>query len=105
MEVIFTTNEQIKDINNSFRQINEVTDVISFPNEDSENSIGDVFISIDKALAQAKLYGHSNLREIAFLAVHGYLHLLGYDHLNELEEKAMFALQEEILTKAKIERK
>lgn len=66
--------------------------------------LGDIVISIPKALAQAEEYGHSPEREIGFLFVHGFLHLIGYDHMNEEDEKIMFGKQEEILAKAGITR-
>ena len=60
-------------------------------------TIGDIYICLDRAKEQASEYGHSYLRELSFLLVHGFLHLLGYDHMNEEDEKKMFSLQEEIL--------
>ena len=62
-----------------------------------ERVLGDIYISIDKAISQAEEYGHSLLRELSFLAVHGFYHLLGYDHMTEEEEKVMFSKQEEVL--------
>ena len=100
MEVIFLDDEQIKEMNKTYRNINEVTDVLSFPNDDLEtDSLGDIFISVPRALRQAKQYGHSDKRELAFLAVHGYLHLIGFDHETKQEEEIMFKRQEEILSK------
>lgn len=64
--------------------------------------LGDIYISIDKAISQAEEYGHDLRREICFLAVHGFLHLLGYDHMEKEEEEIMFSLQEEILNEANI---
>ena len=85
--------------------------MISFALEDSQDEIendirilGDIYISIDKVYEQAKEYGHSNLREICFLMIHGFLHLLGYDHMKEEDEKVMFAKQEEILNEFGITR-
>ena len=86
-----------------YRDIDKETDVLSFPDSD-DNYIGDIFISLDKAKEQAKDYNHSLSREISFLTVHGYLHLLGYDHKDELEERKMHALTESILAKAGLER-
>lgn len=88
------------------------TDVISFALEDNDQfyvpgmprSLGDIFISYDHALAQAQEYGHSIEREMCFLFTHGLLHLLGYDHMNEEDEKEMFALQKAILNELGIER-
>ncbi len=104
MNIVFLDKDQIQEMNRTYRNIDKVTDVISFPDQD-ENYIGDIFICLDRAKEQAVDYGHSIEREIGFLAVHGYLHLLGYDHHTEAEEKEMFAKQEEILKKASLERK
>ena len=103
--VIFVDNEQIRKINKEFRGIDKVTDVISFALEDGEDNIdfefgrllGDIYICVDKMKEQALEYGHSLLREQGFLTVHGLLHLLGYDHMTEEDEKVMFAKQELIL--------
>ena len=105
MQVIFVDNDQIRDINKMYRNIDKPTDVISFQNDDEkDDSLGDIFISIDQAKIQALDYGHTLEREIGFLAVHGYLHLLGYDHHTEAEEKEMFTLQEDILNKANLKK-
>lgn len=104
MTIIFMSLEQIHELNKQYRNVDKPTDVISFP-DDEEGYHGDVFICIDKAIEQAQSYGHSIEREIGFLAVHGYLHLLGYDHHTETEEKEMTQKQEEILKKASLERK
>ena len=102
--VIIVDNDTINDINKTYRNIDNVTDVISFALEDYKKNIdsktrqlGDIYISIDKAKEQAIEYGHSLNREISFLAVHGFLHLLGYDHMNIEDEKIMFGKQELIL--------
>lgn len=102
--VIIVDNDYIHKLNKEYRGIDRPTDVISFALEDSDDLIesnlrilGDIYISIDKVYEQAREYGHSNLREICFLMIHGFLHLLGYDHMEEAEEKKMFAKQEEIL--------
>ncbi len=105
--LIFTTEEEIQRLNKEFRNIDRVTDVISFancddPNNDMTNELGDVFICVKRAYQQAIEYGHSNTREIAFLAVHGYLHLCGFDHQTKEEEEIMFSKQDEILSKAGI---
>lgn len=109
--VIFINNETIREINKTYRNIDRETDVISFALEDekevqNENVrvLGDIYISIDKAVAQAEEYGHSIKRELCFLTTHGFLHLLGYDHMNENDEKIMFKLQEEILDSYGIKR-
>lgn len=106
MHIIFVDNASIQSINKTYRNIDKPTDVISFPNdEEDDDSLGDIFISIEKAIEQASDYGHSFEREIGFLSVHGYLHLKGYDHHTKEEEKVMFTLQEEILKKANLTRK
>mgnify|MGYP002577695953 FL=1 len=103
--VILTDNKEIKEINAKYRNINKETDVISFALEDEkeENTflnkriLGDIYISVDKAKSQSKEYGHSLIRELSFLSVHGLLHLLGYDHIEKEDEKIMFEKQELIL--------
>lgn len=106
MEIVFMTQSQIHEMNKTYRNMDKPTDVLSFPNEDEDiKSLGDVCISIEQAEKQAKDYGHSFEREIGFLAVHGYLHLKGYDHHTEDEEKTMTEMQERILKKAKLERR
>lgn len=102
--VIFVDNNKIHKLNKDYRNIDRPTDVITFRLADYEevmcgkiNILGDVYISLDKAKEQAIEYGHSYLRELSFLLIHGFLHLLGYDHMNEEDEKEMFSLQEEIL--------
>lgn len=102
--IIFVDNQTIRKINNEYRHIDRETDVITFALEDHEDIVyencrilGDVYISLDKAISQAEEYEHSRLRELAFLCIHGFYHLLGYDHMNEEEEKVMFAKQEEVL--------
>ena len=102
--VIFVDSDRIHEINRDYRGIDRITDVISFALEDNEEIefdhyrvLGDIYISIDKVREQAKEYGHSEKRELAFLTVHGFLHLLGYDHMKPEDEKVMFARQEEIL--------
>ena len=107
--IIFVDNEKIHEINREYRHIDRVTDVISFALEDEiENEpsaqyemrvLGDIYISVDRAKEQALEYGHSFLREICFLAIHGMLHLLGYDHQTTEDEKIMFQKQEEVLDK------
>ncbi|MDY0346711.1 MAG: rRNA maturation RNase YbeY [Acholeplasma sp.] len=104
MNIIFLTNDDIRKMNHDYRNIDKVTDVISFPDQE-DDYIGDIFISLEKAKEQALDYGHSIEREIGFLSVHGYLHLLGYDHHSEAEEKVMVEKQEAILKKANLERK
>ncbi|VUX01820.1 Endoribonuclease YbeY [Streptococcus pasteurianus] len=121
MAVTFVTNERSHELNLEYRDTDRPTDVISleykpesslsFSEEDLEENpelaemldefdayIGELFISVDKAREQAEEYGHSFEREMGFLAVHGFLHINGYDHYTTEEEKEMFTLQEEILT-------
>ena len=102
--IIIVDNKRIHEINKEYRGIDRPTDVISFALEDSEDApidgyriLGDIYISIDKVKEQASIYGHSETRELCFLAVHGFLHLHGYDHVNSEDEKIMFGKQEEIL--------
>ena len=105
LSVTFVRSRTIHTINRDYRGIDRPTDVISFAiRDDMEfemvegmNDLGDIFINIDYARKQAKQYGHSYQREIAFLFTHGMLHGLGYDHMKEEDEKVMFALQDEIL--------
>jgi probable rRNA maturation factor len=121
VSVSFVDDDEMKKLNLEYRGIDSTTDVLSFPmiefyEEDAEEededdeyieeelALGDVVISMEKALAQAEEYGHSFERELAFLLVHGILHLLGYDHENEQEEKAMFEKQEIILKQMKLNR-
>lgn len=106
MSIVFVSLEQIQELNKTFRQIDKATDVLSFPNDDIEDkTLGDIFISLDKAKEQAESYGHSFEREVGFLAVHGYLHLIGYDHHTKEDEEKMITMQENILKRAKLERK
>ena len=108
--IIFIDNPRIHEINLTYRGVDRPTDVISFALEDNKTIdlgvrlLGDIYISIDKAKEQATSFGHSLRREISFFAVHGLLHLLGYDHMTEEEEKVMFAKQEELLQKFQITR-
>ena len=102
--VIFVNNETIHKINKEYRGIDRETDVISFALEDNKEIdlevgrvLGDIYISVDKMKSQAKEYEHSEKREMAFLTVHGLLHLLGYDHMNKEDEEVMFREQELIL--------
>jgi len=108
ISITIVTNSEIQKINSKFRNINKPTDVLSFPLIDftSENPpefseeitmLGDIVISIEKALSQAREYGHSLDRELGFLTAHSMLHLLGYDHMTSDDEKIMFTKQKEIL--------
>ncbi len=109
--IIIVDNEEIHKLNKEYRGIDRETDVISFALEDDDTFVkmdmrilGDIYISIDRAREQAQEYGHSLKREICFLAIHGLLHLLGYDHMKKEDEEEMFALQERILKEYGIER-
>ncbi len=104
--LIIVNNEDIHELNKNYRKIDRPTDVITFALEDDDTMVlpegirvlGDIYISIDRAKDQASDYGHSLLRELCFLAVHGFYHLLGYDHNTPEEEKIMFSKQEEVLS-------
>lgn len=109
--IVVVNDDEMHKINKEYRGIDRTTDVISFALEDDKTFIkteirilGDIYISLDKAKEQAMSYGHSLKREISFLTIHGILHLLGYDHMNEKEEKEMFRLQELILDEFGIQR-
>lgn len=121
--VIMTTQRQIKKINTVFRGVKKVTDVLSFPlltdakkllTKSAENYsfapcdcnletgnllLGDIYISVKKAKTQAKAFGHSLNREVAYLALHGLLHLFGYDHVQNDDKKAMRKVEEEVLSR------
>ncbi|MCM3387971.1 rRNA maturation RNase YbeY [Ureibacillus chungkukjangi] len=110
VSITFVTNEKIHEINREYRDKDQPTDVISFALEElGEGEIeivgegiprilGDIIISTDRTKEQAADFGHSFERELGFLAVHGFLHLLGYDHMTEEDEKVMFGKQDDILT-------
>lgn len=108
--IIFVDSKTIHEINKTYRNIDRVTDVISFALEDNKTIeldhrlLGDIYICIERAEEQAKEYGHSFLRELSFLTIHGLLHLLGYDHMEKDEEEIMFKKQEEILDEFGIKR-
>ena len=109
--IIFVDNDEIHRINKEYRNVDRITDVISFAFEDSKDllyndfrMLGDIYICIPQMKKQAEEYGHSEKRELSFLTVHGLLHLLGYDHMNEEDEKKMFGLQEMILDDQNIKR-
>lgn len=110
--LIIVDNAYIHELNKTYRNIDRVTDVITFALEDEntlivgsgERVLGDIYISIEKARSQAEEYGHNLLRELSFLAVHGFYHLLGYDHTTKEEEEVMFAKQEKVLSECGISR-
>ena len=105
INISFVDDESIRQINNEFRNIDKSTDVLSFPmGENGEYDVnpengckmlGDVVISVEHAVSQAELFGQSNEREIGYLTVHSVLHLLGYDHVDEAEEKKIMRAKEE----------
>ena len=109
VSVTFVNNDEIQEINRDYRKLDKPTDVISFALEEASEDevkiigdeipivLGDIIISVEKAKEQAVDYNHSFERELGFLAVHGLLHLLGYDHMTKEDEKIMFQKQEEIL--------
>lgn len=107
LSVTFVTDERIHELNKDYREKDQPTDVLSFAlNEGDEqvsvegmpNLLGDIVISIARAKSQATEYGHNFQREICFLAVHGFLHLIGYNHDSKENEAAMFKKQEDILS-------
>ncbi|MBR1414141.1 MAG: rRNA maturation RNase YbeY [Bacilli bacterium] len=109
--IIFVDEEKIQNLNREYRNIDRVTDVISFALEDNSDFkfddfrvLGDIYICIPRMIEQAKDYGHSIKRELSFLTVHGLLHLLGYDHMTKEDEEVMFGLQELILNGENITR-
>ncbi|WP_323704720.1 rRNA maturation RNase YbeY [Mammaliicoccus sp. Dog046] len=106
LSISFVDEEEIQAINRDYRDKDKVTDVISFSLEEDEPEIegldiprvlGDIIICLEVAKEQAESYNHSLSRELGFLALHGFLHLLGYDHMTEEDEKEMFSRQDEIL--------
>lgn len=116
LSILIVDNSYIQELNFIYRQQNSPTDVLSFamnelvdgdPDLDVEgevNVLGDIVISLEKALAQSEEYGHSLERELGYLVAHGMLHLLGYDHETEAERELMRNLEEKIMQKVKLER-
>jgi len=111
VSILITNDAEIQRLNYRFRGINKPTDVLSFPQYTSKTQIplnaenlGDIIISLPRAQAQSEEFGHSLRRELAFLAAHGLLHLLGYDHEQPGGEREMFRKQEDILAKLGIAR-
>ena len=118
MTITFTTPEEIKKINKKYRKIDKATDVLSFPMFEKdeldekiksgdfpyEDVLGDVIISIEKVREQAEEYGHSFERELSYMLVHGFYHLMGYDHIEEEDKKIMRPKDETILNELKITR-
>ncbi len=111
ISVTLTTPEQIKIINNEFRNIDKETDVLSFPmfekneldmmvtqgNNEIPDTIGDIVISVERVKQQAEEYGHSFERELAYMVVHGFYHLMGYDHMVESDKVVMREKEENVL--------
>lgn len=122
--ITFVDDDEIQELNKAERGVDETTDVLSFPNLDNvfnrqinkknfpddinpENGkveLGDVVINLNKAHEQAGSFGHSFTREVAYLLVHGLLHLMGYDHMDKLDSSIMRAQEEEILSKFRLKR-
>lgn len=124
ISILLTSDEEIRSINREYRDIDSPTDVLSFPNVDydtpgdfsrleeteadyfhpetGELLLGDIVISVERAILQAEEYGHSLEREIAFLTAHSMFHLFGYDHMEDAERELMEARQEEVLTRLQI---
>jgi len=114
ISVSLVSDEEIHALNRDFRQVDRPTDVLSFSLLEGEDDgmkkipiqqmLGDVVVSIPMTIRQAEDYGHSPQRELGFLLVHGFLHLIGYDHQDVKEEARMMGLQEEILSQLKLNR-
>ena len=109
MSIIFIGDDKMHELNKEYRGVDRTTDVLSFALEDNQDinlpirELGDVFISIPKMIEQAKEFNHSEKRELSFLACHGLLHLLGYDHTKSKEdEEKQFGLQDKILNELNI---
>ena len=115
LSIILTTPKDIQEMNNTYRKINKETDVLSFPmfeKEELENAnfneveepLGDIVISIERVKEQAEEYGHSFERELAYMVVHGFYHLMGYDHIGLLDRQEMREKEEVILNRLNIRR-
>ena len=109
--IILVDEDEIHDLNKNYRGVDRKTDVITFALEEGATfknpeirMLGDIYLCIPVAYEQAEIYEHSKIREVCFLATHGILHLLGYDHMDEKEEREMFSLQEELLNSYEITR-
>lgn len=116
--ITLTTPENIQEINKEYRNVDRATDVLSFPmfeKDELDNKIrdkdflhedilGDIIISIEKVKEQAKEYGHSFERELSYMVVHGFYHLMGYDHMNDIEKAEMRKKEDNILNKLNITR-
>lgn len=114
LSVILTNPQHIQELNNTYRKINRPTDVLSFPmfekeeipniTGEIEEALGDIVISIEKVKEQAEEYGHSFERELAYMVVHGFYHLMGYDHIELVDRTEMRAKEETVLNKLNITR-
>lgn len=111
ISVLICDGPVIRELNRTYRDVDAPTDVLSFAlNEgeddvlEEESELGDIVINLDRAEEQAREYGHSREREVAYLSVHGFLHILGYDHYDPEEKKAMRAAEEAILSACGLER-
>lgn len=108
ISLVFADNESIRELNKTYRSKDSATDVLSFPLWDPEEEeveeilLGDIIISLERAVTQAEEYGHSLEREVTYLMVHGILHLVGYDHLVEEDKKIMREHEEKILKAVKV---
>lgn len=112
VNIVLTNPENIRKMNKEYRNIDKETDVLSFPmfekyeleNREilNEDILGDIVISIDRVSKQAKEYGHSLERELSYMAVHGFYHLMGYDHIDEEDKIIMRQKEEVVLEKLKI---
>lgn len=105
ISISFVNNEEIRELNRLYRNVDRETDVLSFPMEEGlvqTNMLGDIVISLEKALEQSVEYGHSLKREVIYLIVHSMLHLLGYDHMTEEEKRAMREREKEIMKRLNI---
>lgn len=96
VSIAFLDDKAMEELNHTHRGVQRTTDVLSFP-FDEEGYLGDIAVSVPRMKEQAKMYGHSERRELFFLLVHGFYHLLGYDHATPEDEKVMFAKQEALL--------
>ena len=109
VSIVLTGDGEVRELNREYRDIDRSTDVLSFaldegeetqlPGGPDEHLLGDIVISVETAARQATEYGHSLERELAFLTVHGMLHLLGYDHMNDKDRLRMRTAEEQILAK------
>lgn len=112
ISLTFVSREEIRELNNTYRGIDNHTDVLSFPliedfddiEPEDEYMLGDVVICLEQAEAQAEEYGHSQEREIVYLFVHSVCHLLGFDHMEEDEKRKMRQREEEVMTLLNLER-